>query len=688
MATLNTRANGETIDATWFNSIKTCIDQDLILTPLSVTADKELGIDANVISASSLSGSVDLDLPALADNDKRYYILKATDLTNGVVVNPDGSDTIDGEVSYTFSNADEAIAIVGDATNSNWVIVSTAFDSTGGGSGTGSSSIYGLIQPENTLVAEWNTTNLTNATLGLESTAPLAGDSSYKLTNATGAATEYITSPNVAVPLRSRNKLNGINFPYTYDGDDNDIEVSIYDVTNSATLETLLVKASSSSATGSIVPYIPESCESIQFRATVDVANDGAEFIFDDIEFSDSPFTYKSLYNVSDFETYTPTWAGLGTPTDVNVLWRRDGDVLELLGRFTTGTTSATTAQMSLPNSLTIDESKASSKLLVGEVYRGDSTAATLSIIATGDDNYVNFSTLTGTLDSDTPQNGNSIFPSSTTMYVHARIPITGWSSETDAIVHSDSGTENRYSAEFDGSAGASVSTTKESVANIFTPTRTGTGRFTIDYTPLGLSAAPILNGDAINNAARNITFDNISATSCDVLIDSMTPSPLDDDFSISLTVDTADYKNPSAYAITPYLVQTFRAGGNPSVGDGGAGDYQVKFDLSSRVDTNNGAVCTIENTTAGSGHTVITALKNIKLDIESSLVSTGAGDNMWIEIDEDGDKWAHRYAYGTTISMGSAASFYLAKGETAIVHASSYSVGLRASLTLSAQEA
>jgi len=564
MSVLSTRTNGQTITAPWFNSIKTLIDNDLVLTPLSVTADKTLGTDANVISASSLSGAVDLDLPALADNDKKYYILKATDLTNGVTVNPDGSDTIDGDASYAFSNVDEAIAVVGDATNDNWVIVSSAFDSTGGSGGAGSASIYALIKPESNLVAEWNTTNLSNASMGLDSADPLAGDSSYELTNATSAGTEFIISPNVEVPLRSRGKTSGINFPYLYDGDDDDISVSIYDVTNSATLETLSLDAASVSTTGSIVPYIPTSCEEIQFRATIDVANNGKLFVFDDIEFSDDPFTYQNLLDQEGAIFNTVTGYGSTNnkiPYYSNEVSNDTGSIITIANSAVNGLSITANKECVVYLGVTgafgaagnVGISLNSTELTTG--ISSLTVADRLVIGTTSAAGYfddVSVSIKMSAADVLRPHFDGGALSSTDTH--HVSISAT---SETAAVVHSSTGTENTFSANISASGGT-PSVEQSSIDFIASITDNGVGDYTINFVTGLFSVAPSVVGNVsdASNHVRILNVNSVSTSSVSIRIFDGSNAARDEDFFIMAQRQGTDYKNPSAYAVTP-LTQT-----------------------------------------------------------------------------------------------------------------------------------
>lgn len=51
---------------------------------------------------------------------------------------------------------------------------------------------------------------------------------------------------------------------------------------------------------------------------------------------------------ITPFVAYTPTFVGFGTPTDVNIKSRREGNCLRIIGRFTAGTVSGVTTTLTL----------------------------------------------------------------------------------------------------------------------------------------------------------------------------------------------------------------------------------------------------------------------------------------------------------------------------------------------------
>ena len=141
---------------------------------------------------------------------------------------------------------------------------------------------------------------------------------------------------------------------------------------------------------------------------------------------------------VTDWTAYTPAaYVGLGTPTGVSIFYRRNGDSIDLMGQFTTGTVSGTANSISLPAGLSIATGKgADSVKTVGRWYRDTASASTNksgtvqikgteSVFSFGSDSFtVAISPFNESV------NGSAIFNSTEAVMFEAQgIPIQGWSS-------------------------------------------------------------------------------------------------------------------------------------------------------------------------------------------------------------------------------------------------------------------
>lgn len=123
---------------------------------------------------------------------------------------------------------------------------------------------------------------------------------------------------------------------------------------------------------------------------------------------------------------YTPTTQGFGTISGGTFLWRRVGDCLELMGQYTTGTVTATEAQLTFPDSSMTVASIVASGQAVGTHNTGNSTSDDNNVIlATAGDNFINF-LRASTGYTATPSNGNN-FNSSELASFTCIVPIDAW---------------------------------------------------------------------------------------------------------------------------------------------------------------------------------------------------------------------------------------------------------------------
>lgn len=130
----------------------------------------------------------------------------------------------------------------------------------------------------------------------------------------------------------------------------------------------------------------------------------------------------------TDWIAYTPTFTGWGTATNISFFYRRVGDGIDILGKFTAGTTTATEARMSLPTGLIVDSTKLASIRKVGDSAVSASFTARLYVLAEPSVNYVTFSLESGTVAGLTKQNGDQFSSSQSYALVISNIPIAGWS--------------------------------------------------------------------------------------------------------------------------------------------------------------------------------------------------------------------------------------------------------------------
>lgn len=140
--------------------------------------------------------------------------------------------------------------------------------------------------------------------------------------------------------------------------------------------------------------------------------------------------------NLSDWISYSPTSQGLGTLSNVELRYRRVGDSAEILGCYTTGTTTAVEGQLGLPPGLTISSTKMPILTKVGKLVSDRQIGNGLSVLATGGDTYLNFADENSAGGGLTVQTGVNTHVPSQKVCINATVPIQGWDSVSEILVN------------------------------------------------------------------------------------------------------------------------------------------------------------------------------------------------------------------------------------------------------------
>lgn len=132
---------------------------------------------------------------------------------------------------------------------------------------------------------------------------------------------------------------------------------------------------------------------------------------------------------------YTPTVTGVGTPTNINVVYSRNGHYLSVKGMIQTGTVASSDMTIDLPGSLAVDSDFMSSyRNLVGQWVRDDGAAAQTNIAlvavagdtAIGAAGYISGGTA-GSLSQVLIQHADVLVNSSEYGTFYFDVPIEGW---------------------------------------------------------------------------------------------------------------------------------------------------------------------------------------------------------------------------------------------------------------------
>jgi hypothetical protein len=203
-------------------------------------------------------------------------------------------------------------------------VVDSALVSVGSGAG-GANTIFSLDASE--VISTWSTGNnatflgggTISGTFAKDTTTPLNGTASYKYTQAAGSLNDYFASAAQSVSPRFRGVPVTLYFPYTYNGSSNDIEVILYDVTNSAIIpNSAFVQVTNGVTVFKTNVTIPSTCASIRVGFQTKVLNSGKIFAFDDVQLTSDTTLFAA--NISQQSTYVTNGTTFGVATITGAL--------------------------------------------------------------------------------------------------------------------------------------------------------------------------------------------------------------------------------------------------------------------------------------------------------------------------------------------------------------------------------
>lgn len=271
-----------------------------------------------------------------------------------------------------------------------------------------------------------------------ETSSPISDAQSLKyVMGSTSADDFFINGSDIALDEKQTNNWVGANFWYTYNGDDDDIRFFILDQDDAElTTSTEYIKSNTTATRFSTAVYIPDGTTGIRYGFQVVTGNSSKVFIVDDLEASTNPFVYKNLVEITDWQDYTPSTQGLGTPTITHCQWRRVGDSVHIQGTITAGTTTAVEARIDLPSGLTSKSDLPSLGTAQGSVEINAASASNnVFPLIEASSTYLVFGAWDSGRAALSKINGNSMVGSSTAFTFFASVPIEGWSSSSEHVV-------------------------------------------------------------------------------------------------------------------------------------------------------------------------------------------------------------------------------------------------------------
>ena len=201
---------------------------------------------------------------------------------------------------------------------------------------------------------------------------------------------------------------------------------------------------------------------SLVIRATTDMTTDTGIVISDVVV---GPGIITQGAAVSEWQSYPPTFVGLGTVASVAFKYRRVGSMMEILGSWTNGTPTGVSVSMTLPSGSTLDTTIIGTSLYnrlgewgranagasnpkLGTIIANTTTSTTLLYFGLGDYTPA-FSPLV-------PQAGSTLVAGSEAMVLRASVPIAEWAG--NGTVNLGAGAQVEYS--FNSSTSTSSDTT------------------------------------------------------------------------------------------------------------------------------------------------------------------------------------------------------------------------------------
>lgn len=282
-----------------------------------------------------------------------------------------------------------------------------------------------------------------NVTAARTTTDPLRGDGSLLFTKDAANRQGQGASIDFTLARGYRNARQKISFTYEVksgtfvSGDDSDLRIFVYDVTNAEIITPLQTSIDSQSG---VFKTTFDSTDSTSYRLIIHVATtstDAFTVAFDDIEVGPNDVVLGPA--LSDWVEFTPT-GSWDTNVTYSGFWRRVGDSMEAVVRILcSGAPNSVALTVNLPSGYDVDTNKISSTTAtvanaVGWGLLLDSgtreyaaqvtynSSSSVAVRATTD-----YAVTTNVVDHDSP----FTFANNDEVNLFFRVPIQGWSTNT-----------------------------------------------------------------------------------------------------------------------------------------------------------------------------------------------------------------------------------------------------------------
>lgn len=279
--------------------------------------------------------------------------------------------------------------------------------------------------------------------------SPLRGTASFLITKAASNLLGEGASFDFTIDSADQGNVLTASFDYaiasgTYAT--GDIAVYFYDVTNAQVIQPIDYQLANSSLNSSHIARFQAATNSTSYRLILHCASVSASAYTIKLDnFVVGPQSFAGYAPIStDWTAYTPTFTGFGTPTSVEFFSRRNGSNLEVLGKFVSGSSTATEARISLGfagvnSNVTSDSTVVPSIRSVGAWSAGANAVSSIynkTVLIEPSVSYLTFGI--GAASELTKQNASSVVVNTEEMSLFASVPILGWSSQSQVISQYD----------------------------------------------------------------------------------------------------------------------------------------------------------------------------------------------------------------------------------------------------------
>ena len=227
-------------------------------------------------------------------------------------------------------------------------------------------------------------------TIAASATSPLVGSNSFILTKTAANLQGNGWSYDFTIDAGYKAKVLQISANYLIQSgtfvagsgpsSPSDVTVWIYDVTNAVLIQPSSISFLSNSSTISdqFNATFQTSSNSTSYRLIFHVGSTSASaYTIQMDQVTVSPSTYVYDTPITDWQSYTPTFTGFGTATNILFYWRRVGSDIQIKGVFASGTVTAVEGRVSLPPGITSSSFTAGTGLMAcGEFFLGETNTS------------------------------------------------------------------------------------------------------------------------------------------------------------------------------------------------------------------------------------------------------------------------------------------------------------------------